>query len=150
MSQAVAEACKGAQSGDGGPFGAVIVKNDQVIAIGHNMVTSTNDPTAHAEITVIRAACKTLNTFDLSGCQLYTSCYPCPMCMGAALWSRLDAVYYAATQDDAASVGFDDREFHNFLKDPKTDDKRRLEQLVIDDYMRPFELWSNMADKIHY
>ncbi|KAF1760744.1 hypothetical protein GCK72_008994 [Caenorhabditis remanei] len=150
MKLAIEEAKKGMAKGDGGPFGAVIVKDGKVIGVGHNMVLVNKDPTAHAEVTAIRDACKNVDNFDLSGCQLYTSCYPCPMCMGAALWSRVDAVYYGATSEDAARIGFGDHEFHDFLKDPKTDEKRKLEQFKVDNYMEPFQIWAKKDDKTPY
>ena len=99
---------KGMDNNAGGPFGAVIVKDDKIIAEGYNQVTSSNDPTAHAEIVAIREACKNLNSFQLDGCIIYTSCEPCPMCLGAIYWARPSAVYYACTKEDAAEVGFDD------------------------------------------
>lgn len=99
---------KGMNNNAGGPFGAVIVKDDKIIAEGYNQVTSSNDPTAHAEIVAIREACKNLNSFQLDGCIIYTSCEPCPMCLGAIYWARPSAVYYACTKEDAAEVGFDD------------------------------------------
>ncbi|VDK28722.1 unnamed protein product [Gongylonema pulchrum] len=100
MEKAVKEACIGVSSGDGGPFGAAIVRNGEIIATGHNMVLVSNDPTAHAEVTAIRNACAKLKNYDLSDCELYTSCYPCPMCMGAALWSRVKCIYYGATPQE--------------------------------------------------
>ncbi|CAJ0599295.1 unnamed protein product [Cylicocyclus nassatus] len=150
MLKAIDEACNGVKIGDGGPFGAVIIKDGKIVATGHNMVLVSNDPTAHAEVTTIRNACKALGKFDLSGCIMYTSCYPCPMCMGACLWARLDAIYYGATAEQAAAIGFDDKAFHDFLKDPKTDEHRKLEHLPAKDYLRPFEMWSNMANKTSY
>lgn len=108
MEQAIQLAVENVRSGRGGPFAAVVVKNGQVIATGSNRVTSTNDPTAHAEVTAIREACRALNTFQLTGCDLYTSCEPCPMCLGAIYWARPDRVYFAATASDAADAGFDD------------------------------------------
>uniref|UniRef100_A0A8R1HNW8 CMP/dCMP-type deaminase domain-containing protein n=1 Tax=Caenorhabditis japonica TaxID=281687 RepID=A0A8R1HNW8_CAEJA len=147
MQLAVEEAKKGLNCGDGGPFGAVIVKNGKVIGQGHNMVLATKDPTAHAEVTAIRNTCKIIDDFDLSGCQLYTSCYPCPMCMGAALWSRLDAIYYGATSRDADEYGFGDHVYHGFVQNPKSDEKRILEQLTVDDYLEPFLLWEKTEDK---
>ncbi|KAJ1354564.1 hypothetical protein KIN20_011546 [Parelaphostrongylus tenuis] len=127
MKTAVKEACDGVESGDGAPFGAVIVRDGNVIAVGHNMVFATNDPTMHAEVTAIRNACKKIGDYNLSGCTLYTSCYPCPMCMGACLWARLSAIYYAATPEEAAAAGFDDKVFHDFLKNPRTDEKNNGE-----------------------
>ncbi|KAI1723996.1 cytidine and deoxycytidylate deaminase zinc-binding region domain-containing protein [Ditylenchus destructor] len=150
MLEAVGEACHGVEKNDGGPFGAVVVKNGEILARGHNMVTSTNDPTAHAEVTAIRNACKILNNYDLSGCTLYSSCYPCPMCMGACLWAKLDAVYYAATSLDAASVGFDDQNFHDFVKDPHAEKYKLLKRLEVTDYMRPFNNWNTSPTKRLY
>ncbi|CAB3403381.1 unnamed protein product [Caenorhabditis bovis] len=151
MASAIVEACRGVEAGDGGPFGAVIVnKNNEVVATGHNMVLATNDPTMHAEMTAIRNACKKLGTFDLNGHTLYTSCYPCPMCMGACLWARLDAIYYGATAEQAAEIGFDDKAFHDFLKNPKSGAIRKLEHLPADNYLLPFQMWSNKPDKTAY
>uniref|UniRef100_A0A0M3I4V4 CMP/dCMP-type deaminase domain-containing protein n=1 Tax=Ascaris lumbricoides TaxID=6252 RepID=A0A0M3I4V4_ASCLU len=150
MRKAIDEACQGVDNGDGGPFGAVIVRNNSIIATGHNMVLKTNDPTAHAEITAIRNACSALGTFDLSGCQLYTSCYPCPMCMGAALWSRVNAIYYATTPEDAEAVGFDDKAFYEFLKNPVSDGVRKVEQIPVDNQMEPFNKWQQLESKIQY
>jgi len=99
------------EAGDGGPFGAVVVQNGRIVVRGWNRVTSTNDPTAHAEIVAIRDACANLNTFSLAGCQIYTSCEPCPMCFAAIYWSRLERIYYAATGQDAEAAGFDDCHF---------------------------------------
>ncbi|KJH41859.1 putative guanine deaminase [Dictyocaulus viviparus] len=147
MEKAIEEACKGVKAGDGGPFGAVIVSDGKIISTGHNMVLVSNDPTMHAEVVAIRNACKKRGHFDLSGCTLYTSCYPCPMCMGAALWARLDAIYYAATPEEASMAGFDDKPFHDFLKNPCSDEKRKLEHLAVSDSKRPFELWVQRPDK---
>ena len=101
---------------DGGPFGAVIVKDGKVVGSGNNHVIANNDPTAHAEIMAIRNACQTLNTFDLSGCELYTSCYPCPMCLSAIIWANIKEVYYACTKDDAGKIGFRDDMIYEYLK----------------------------------
>lgn len=120
MDQALLEALEGMSIGDGGPFGAVVVREGKIVGSGHNEVLKTNDPTAHAEITAIRRASETLGTYDLSGCILYTSCYPCPMCMGAIFWARIPAVYYAATMDDAAEGGFDDRRFYTMIRHPES------------------------------
>ncbi|KAK6739981.1 hypothetical protein RB195_008448 [Necator americanus] len=150
MHTAIEEACTGVKIGDGGPFGAVIIKDGKVVARGHNMVLVNNDPTAHAEVTAIRYACKNLGTFNLSGCTLYTSCYPCPMCMGACLWARLDAIYYGASAEQAAAIGFDDKAFYDFLKNPKSDQFRKLEHLPAKDYLRPFEMWTKKMDKTPY
>ncbi|CAI4221364.1 unnamed protein product [Auanema sp. JU1783] len=150
MQKALEEACSGVSKGDGGPFGAVVVKNGEIVATGHNMVLQTQDPTMHAEVTAIRNACKKLGSFNLSGCVLYTSCYPCPMCMGACLWARFDAIYYAASAEQAADAGFDDKEFHDFLKDPKTDKLRKLEHFAMENYLKPFDMWKTKPDKTDY
>lgn len=107
------------ESNEGGPFGAVIVHNGEIIASTHNEVLKSNDPTAHAEINAIRMASAKLERFDLSDCELYTTCYPCPMCLGAIFWARIPTVYYAATAEDAENGGFDDARFHAFLKEPE-------------------------------
>ncbi|KAJ1373311.1 hypothetical protein KIN20_035677 [Parelaphostrongylus tenuis] len=145
MKLAVKEACDGVNLGDGGPFGAAIVRDGNVIATGHNMVLVTNDPTMHAEVVAIRNACKKIGSFDLSGCTLYTSCYPCPMCMGACLWARLSAIYYGATAEEASTIGFDDKPFYDFIRNPRSDQKRKLERLSVADYLQPFDLWVQKA-----
>ncbi|VDM43822.1 unnamed protein product [Toxocara canis] len=150
MKKAVEEAVQGVTNDDGGPFGAVIVRNGSIVATGHNMVLKTNDPTAHAEVTAIRNACSALGTFDLHGCQLYTSCYPCPMCMGAALWSRVDAIYYAATQDEAERSGFDDKAFYKFFENPTSGGRCKLEQLRVKNTLEPFNQWQQKDSKIQY
>src|SRR5512133_1994251 len=112
------------KSGNGGPFGATIVRDGEILAVAGNCVTSTNDPTAHAEIVAIREACKTLDTFDLTGCEIYASCEPCPMCLGAIMWARIDKLYYAADRLDASRAGFDDELFYSELSLPA--DQRQL------------------------
>lgn len=114
------EALKGMETNEGGPFGAAIVRNSELIASSHNTVLQSNDPTAHAEINAIRKASHTLGKFDLSDCILYTTCYPCPMCMGAILWARIPTVYYASSMDNAAEGGFDDRAFYTIIRDPES------------------------------
>ncbi len=142
------EAIHGSSMGDGGPFGAVVVKDGVVIAKAHNMVLKSNDPTAHAEITAIRKACERLESFDLSGCELYTSCYPCPMCMGAIFWSRIDRVYYASSADDAAEGGFDDRVFYEMIKSPES--ALSLKQIDAEGGKKVFNLWREKEDKKLY
>lgn len=134
----------------GGPFGAVIVKNGKVIAKSANKVTSSNDPTAHAEVAAIRLACKKLKTFDLSGCVVYTSCEPCPMCLGALYWARVDTIYYGNTKADAAAINFDDQFIYEELD--KTLDQRKLPiiQLLRDEAQEAFKLWHKSAMKIDY
>lgn len=119
MQRAYDEALQGMNDNEGGPFGAVIVRNDELIATSHNRVLITNDPTAHAEVNAIRAASAALGSHDLSDCILYTTCYPCPMCMGAILWARIPTVYYGSTGADAAKGGFDDERFHAFIQNPE-------------------------------
>ena len=134
----------------GGPFGSVIVKDNKIIAEGSNNVTSTNDPTAHGEVVAIREACKKLNTFDLSGCEIYTSCEPCPMCLSAIYWSRLDKIYYANTREDAKKIDFDDSFI--YLEIPKKIDDRKIKmtQMLRDDALKAFEIWDKKVDKIKY
>ncbi len=134
----------------GGPFGSVIVKDNNIIAEGSNKVTSSNDPTAHGEVVAIREACKKLNTFNLSGCEIYTSCEPCPMCLSAIYWSRLDKIYYANTREDAKNVDFDDSFI--YLEIPKKigDRKINMTQMLRDDALKAFEIWSKKTDKIKY
>lgn len=134
----------------GGPFGAVIVKDGKIIAKGTNNVTKNCDPTAHAEISAIRKAAHNLNDFDLSGCEIYTSCEPCPMCLGAIYWSHIDKMYYGNTKNDAHDIGFDDSFIYNELDLPL--EKRRLksERLMGNEAIEAFEMWKNKIDKIEY
>ena len=151
MQAAIDEAVAGVQAGDGGPFGAVIARAGQVIAAGHNRVTSSLDPTAHAEVEAIRAACKALGTFDLSGCDLYASCEPCPMCLGATLWSRVDRLFFAASRLDAERAGFDDALFYEQLEKPTFDRSRpQTVRLVPESALAPFEAWASKAGRVLY
>jgi len=138
------------QAGFGGPFGAVIVRDNTIIAEGYNQVTSTNDPTAHAEITAIRAACQTLQTFTLSGCVIYTSCEPCPMCLAAIYWARLDHIYFTNTRSDAAKIGFDDD--HIYQEIPKPLDQRLIPSthIPLAEAQAVFAQWEQKADKVLY
>ena len=138
------------KKGFGGPFGAVIVKNGEVIAQAANSVTSTNDPTAHAEVNAIRQACKKLNTFNLSGCEIYASCEPCPMCLSAIYWARIDKVYVAATKKDAADAGFDDEFIYKELDLPETKRQLKTSELLMEEGQKPFIEWKQKADKITY
>lgn len=134
----------------GGPFAAVIVKDGRVIAEGVNRVTATNDPTAHAEIVAIRAACAALDGFQLTGCEIYTSCEPCPMCLGAIYWARPERVYYAATQEDAAAAGFDDRFiYREFAVEPG---ERKIPMIAVQeaDALAPFLAWVAADHKLPY
>lgn len=146
---ALALARKNAASADGGPFGAVVVHDGQVVGEGQNSVTTANDPTAHAEIVAIREAAKRLGRFDLKDCVLYTSCEPCPMCLAAAYWSRIDRVVYAATQDDAAAAGFDDAFLYDELAKEKADRTLECVQLTIDGD-DPFAVWLANPNRIPY
>ncbi len=150
MQKAIALSQENVHSGKGGPFGAIIVKEGKIIAQGQNQVTSTNDPTAHAEIVAIREACRILETFQLSGCELYTSCEPCPMCLGAIYWARLDKVYYANTKVDAAQIGFDDQFIYEELKLPLTQRHLPMIQLMPQEASIAFQGWVEKTDKVEY
>jgi guanine deaminase len=134
----------------GGPFGSVIVKDNKIIAEGSNKVTFLNDPTAHGEVVAIREACKKLKTFDLSGCEIYTSCEPCPMCLSAIYWARLDKIYYANSREDAKNIDFDDSFI--YLEIPKKigDRKIKMTQMLREDALKAFEIWDKKVDKIKY
>ncbi len=134
----------------GGPFGAVIVKNGEIIAQGHNCVTLHNDPTAHAEVTTIRKACKKLNTFDLAGCEIYTSCEPCPMCLAAIYWARMDKIYYGCTKDDAKNIGFDDSFIYEQIDLKPEDRSIPAKQILHDKAIVAFQKWEEKEDKIEY
>ena len=147
MRRAISLAEDNASSGNGGPFGAVIVKDGKVVAEGSNTVTVDNDPTAHAEVNAIRRACAVLGTFDLSGCELYTSCEPCPMCLAACYWAHISRVYYAAGRDDAAAAGFDDDMIYVEVAKPLDERKLPFIQLLPEEGLRPFLLWRSNPDK---
>ena len=134
----------------GGPFSALVDRDGQVVATGSNRVPLDRDPTAHAEVTAIRAACRTLDRFSLAGCTLVSSCEPCPMCLTSALWARLDRVVYAADRDDAADAGFDDRAFHDLLGRPRTEWPLALDRVAAADRLRPFTSWLAKADRVAY
>jgi tRNA(Arg) A34 adenosine deaminase TadA len=138
------------KASEGGPFGAVVARGDEIISRGWNRVTSTNDPTAHAEVVAIRDACLQLQSFALSGCDLYASCEPCPMCLAAAFWSRVDRIYYAASQEDAAAAGFDDQKFYQQLALPPQKRIVRMEQHLRDEAKIAFDAWRQKADRIVY
>jgi guanine deaminase len=150
MQAAIDLARQGMTEGRGGPFGCVIVKGDSIIGTGSNSVTSYNDPTAHAEIVAIRDACNTLRHFQLTGCELYTSCEPCPMCLGAIYWARPSKVYFANTRQDATAIGFDDSFIYEELNIPIT--KRAIETLHLQtpDALKVFEEWALMPNKTVY
>ena len=134
----------------GGPFGCVIVKENKIIAEGSNKVTSSNDPTAHAEVAAIREACKKLNTFNLTGCDLYTSCEPCPMCLSAIYWAHIDKIYYANTRSDAQDIGFDDSLIYSELSKNVRERKIPIIQMMRDEALKAFELWDKKTDKVKY
>lgn len=134
----------------GGPFGAVIVKNGKIIATGVNRVTANNDPTAHAEVSAIRAAGQKLGTFDLSGCDIYTSCEPCPMCLGAIYWAHLDRMYYACNKDDAADAGFDDSFIYKELDLEASERRLKSENMLRSEALKTFEAWKEKSDKVEY
>jgi len=134
----------------GGPFGSVIVKDDKIIAEGFNKVTSTNDPTAHGEIVAIRKACKSLNNFNLSGCELYSTCEPCPMCLSAIYWAHIEKVYYANTRDDAQKIDFDDSLIYSELLKNVKKRKILMVQMMRNEALKAFELWNKKTDKVKY
>ena len=150
MQRAVELAEKGMNLNAGGPFGAVIVKDDEIIAEGFNQVTSTNDPTAHAEIVAIREACRKLNSFQLDGCTVYTSCEPCPMCLGAIYWARPKAVFFACNREDAAKIDFDDQFIYDEFN--KTVENRQIKfiRLMRKEALSVFEKWEKKTDAIKY
>jgi guanine deaminase len=150
MSAAIDLAVENVALGHGGPFGAVIVREGKIIATGVNQVTSLNDPTAHAEVSAIRSACTVLGDYRLSDCTLFTSCEPCPMCLAAAYWARLDAVYFAATHQDAAAQGFDDSFLYDELCKPLSERRLPIHHLAHPNATLAFERWSQASDKISY
>ena len=138
------------ESNEGGPFGAVVVRNDEIVGRGWNQVTSTNDPTAHAEVVAIRDACSRLKTFSLAGCEIYSSCEPCPLCLAAIYWSRLDRIYYAATCDDSAAAGFDDRRVYQELQKPAAERSILMEQALREEALEALQSWGKKVDRIRY
>ena len=149
MRRAIALSIESVKSG-GGPFGAVISRDGAIIDEGSNRVTIDNDPTAHAEVNTIRAACRKLRTFDLSGCELYTSCEPCPMCFGAIYWAHLDKIYFANDRKDAAAIGFDDDFIYKEISIDPYRRQKPSEMLLRDEAIRAFELWRDKTDKKEY
>jgi tRNA(Arg) A34 adenosine deaminase TadA len=150
MREAVQLAEQGMRSGRGGPFGCVVVRRGEIVGRGSNRVTSTNDPTAHAEVVAIRDACTALQTFQLTDCELYTSCEPCPMCLSAIYWARIPQVYYGNTRADAAAIGFDDDFIYQQV--PLAPEARtvKMERLLRDEAQIAFREWANKTDKIRY
>ncbi len=150
MLEAIRLAQKGVDADVGGPFGAVVVKDGEIIGEGWNCVTSTNDPTAHAEVMAIRRACKKLGSFQLEDCILYTSCEPCPMCLGAIYWARPEKIYYACTRKDAAKIGFDDQFIYDEIAGEIGRRKIKTVNFMREEAMSVFENWENKADKVEY
>ena len=150
MRHAIALSRRGMEGGAGGPFGAVVVQDGRVIAEGWNQVTSTNDPTAHAEVVAIRRACTALGRFDLRGAVLYTSCEPCPMCLSAAYWARLDAVVYGNARDDAAAIGFDDQFLYDEVAKPLEARSLPIRRLLPAEALEVFAAWAEKPDKVPY
>ncbi len=150
MRRAIALAQNGIDQNVGGPFGAIVVKDGEIIGEGCNRVTSTNDPTAHAEVIAIRNACEKLKSFQLDGCTIYASCEPCPMCLGAIYWARPAQVFFAATREDAANIGFDDQFIYNEIE--KTIDERQLKivNMMRNEGLTVFKNWQNKPDKTEY
>ena len=149
MRQAIQLAIDNIKNG-GGPFGAVIVKDGKVIATGVNRVPANNDPTAHAEVSAIRAACEALGTFSLEGCDIYSSCEPCPMCLGAIYWAHLDHLYFGANKHDAAAAGFDDQFIYEELELPSGNRRLKTTSLLEEEAKAPFTLWKNHEERIAY
>ncbi|OIN59925.1 nucleoside deaminase [Arsenicibacter rosenii] len=150
LKQAIALARSGMHAGKGGPFGCVIVKDGRIVGQGSNEVTITQDPTAHAEVVAIRNACQQLGHFQLDGCTLYTSCEPCPMCLGAIYWARPDRIVYAAADVDAAEAGFDDRFIYDELEKKHTERRIPMKQLLRDEARQVFAEWHEKGDKTLY
>lgn len=150
MREAIRLSIRTMRRGEGGPFGAVVAKDGKIVGRGCNVVTSANDPTAHAEIAAIRDACRKLKTFQLAGCELYTSCEPCPMCLAAIYWARLDRIFYANTRKDAARIQFDDALIYREVRLPLRRRKLPMRQLLRAEALRAFAEWEQKPDKIRY
>jgi guanine deaminase len=150
MRAAIALAEKNVADGVGGPFGAVIVRDGEIIGEGTNLVTSANDPTAHAEVVAIRHACEKLNTYNLEGCEVYTSCEPCPMCLSAIYWARLDRIFYGNTKVDAAEIDFDDDFLYTEIPKPIAERSIPTEQMLHEESIKAFQAWAVSEDKVPY
>jgi tRNA(Arg) A34 adenosine deaminase TadA len=150
LRRAIALATKNVIDGTGGPFAAVIVRDGEVVAEAANSVTTTNDPTAHGEVNAIRAACKALGTFSLAGCEMYTSCEPCPMCLAAIYWARLEAIYFGCNQQEAAKAGFDDAFLYEELRRSQSDRSIPAVQLIQDEAWEAFAQWIGASAKVAY
>jgi tRNA(Arg) A34 adenosine deaminase TadA len=150
MARAIQLSIDNVQSGRGGPFGAVVVRDGAIIGEAANQVTATNDPTAHAEVLAIRGACQKLATFDLEGCEIYTSCEPCPMCLGAIYWARLARVYFANADADASQIGFDDSLIYREIAQPRAQRKIPMIQMMREEALAAFRAWESKPNKIEY
>lgn len=150
LREAIRLSIENVHTGRGGPFGAVVVHEGQVVGRGTNLVTSTHDPTAHAEIVAIRDACRQIGNFSLDGCEIYSSCEPCPLCLAAIFWARMAKVFYAADCEDAAAAGFDDRVFYEQLARPKDQRSITMKQLLRDEAVLAFESWERQTDRVRY
>lgn len=150
MARAIQLSLENIRSGRGGPFAAVVVKDGKIIAEGANCVTSTNDPTAHAEVVAIREACKSLRMFELKGCEIYTTCEPCPMCLGAIYWARPERVYFANTAADASKAGFDDSLIYEEIPRPHAERKIPLIPMMREEALEAFRAWESKVDKTEY
>ncbi len=150
MQEAITLSMKGMQDNQGGPFGCVIVKDDKIVGRGNNKVTSTNDPTAHAEVVAIRDACNNLGTYQLEGCEVYTSCEPCPMCLGAIYWARPSIIYFANNRQDAADIGFDDSMIYDEMAAAIEQRKIPIQSLSREEAIKVFNAWKDKEDKTAY
>ncbi|HOK04921.1 MAG TPA: nucleoside deaminase [Victivallales bacterium] len=150
MLEARNEAMKAVKSGDGGPFGAIIVKNGKIISKAHNMVIALNDPTAHAEVLAIRKACQKLKSYSLTECEIFSSCEPCPMCLSAIYWARIPKLYYGCTRDDAEKIGFDDNFLYKIFLGKRTKKNIKKQKIYRREILKIFKSWENKKDKILY
>ena len=150
MQKTIRLAAENAASGKGGPFACLIVKDGQLVASGTNVVTAINDPTAHAEVVAIRNACREIGSFQLTGCVLYTSCEPCPMCLGAIYWARPEAVYFAGSKADAADAGFDDQFIYDEIAQPPETRSIRFQKILGAEALLPFKIWKEKANRREY
>lgn len=150
MQLAIKEAARGMNNNEGGPFGAVITQNDKIIAKAHNRVVKSHDPTAHAEILAIRKAAKKLGRFDLSDCEIYTTCEPCPMCLAAIYWAKIARIYFGCTKDDAAAIDFADKQIYEILNHPEGKSNTLMQQLERESCLKLFRTWETKPDKVKY
>ncbi len=150
MARAIRLSIDNVAAGRGGPFGAVVVKNAEIIAEGVNRVASTNDPTAHAEMVAIRDACRKLGVFNLDGCEIYSSCEPCPMCLGAIYWARISHIYFGSSAADASKAGFDDSEIYRELSQSHSERKISMVQIMRDQALEAFRVWESSSNKVTY